>query len=238
MRRTITYKFASLAIAALAFGGCGQDPSFLNLSGDQPSAPGENGSSTDTGVGIDTADATDGGLPPTAATTDTNGDGVIDDNDLINDGTTPSVSFPPSVSDSDASALRRCMAAWKNVPFSGFTEVNKVYANVAVGGFGSAVNDTTRTSAPTLTLVYAAVNVGSNVTYNFLNPNGYYCIKANVNVNSALTINLHCNARLADSAVAVNVGSSVPDATAQIGVHVNSSVTLNNVRPEGDSCAR
>lgn len=84
----------------------------------------------------------------------------------------------------------------------------------------------------------AAVNVGGAVTYNLLNPNGYYCMKVNVNVNQQLTINLHCNARLADSKVGVNVGSTVSDSTSAVGVHVNSTVNVQTVRPAGDQCVR
>lgn len=245
MRSFSTFKMASLSVAMLALVACGQDPSFLNLSGSEPKSPGESGSSTDTGVngagagGVDgsggSADGTMAGVKPTV---DINGDGKIDENDLINGGKTPPVIFPPSVSESDGDALRRCMVKWKNVPFSGATEVNKIYASVAVGGMGGGINDTERTEGPRLTLVYAGVNVSSTVTYNFLNPNGYYCIKANVNVSSNLTVNLHCNARLADSAVAVNVGSNVSDATAAVGVHVGSNVVLNSIRPNGDQCIR
>jgi hypothetical protein len=69
-----------------------------------------------------------------------------------------------------------------------------------------------------------------------LNNNGYYCMKVNVNVSTALTVNLACNARLADNSVQVNVGSSVAGTTSGIGVNVNSNVSVQRLTPGGAAC--
>ncbi len=254
MLRKKTAQVASL-VASLAIAACGQDPAFMNLSEDGAGSPGDSGSTagyddnygggdalagSGQGGGVgENGGLAAGGMGGAVPNIDTNGDGLIDAGDLIPGAPgKPPITFPNGTSDSDASALRNCLAAWKNVPFSGVTGVNKIYASVSVGGFGGGINDTARTETPILNLIYAGVNVNSNVTYNFMNPSGYYCIKANVNVGADLDINLHCNARLADSALAVNVGSNVSDATAQFGVHVGSNVTVNTVRPVGDRCVR
>jgi len=87
-------------------------------------------------------------------------------------------------------------------------------------------------------LIGAGVNVGGAPTYNMMNPNGYYCMKVNVNVDTAFNINLHCNAHLADTKIAVNVGSTTNSGTAAIGVNVGSQVTVTSIRPAGDQCIR
>jgi len=114
--------------------------------------------------------------------------------------------------------------------------VRRIYAAVTVGGFGVAVNDVTQTSGPALILVDAGVNVGGAPVYNMLNNNGYYCMKVNVNVNTAFTVNLACQAHLADNSVQVNVGSSVGGTTSAVGVNVNSNVTVRPVTPSGAAC--
>jgi hypothetical protein len=156
------------------------------------------------------------------------------------DGTHPPTTTIPGADDDDLDALHKCLSKWQGNPFNG-TQVNnfrRIAAAVTVGGFGNAVNDTEETAAPFLILIDAGVNVGGAPTYQLLNPNGYYCMKVNVNVSTAFTINLHCNARLADSKVNVNVGSTQNDTTSDIGVHVLSDVVVNAVRPEGDKCLR
>ena len=63
-------------------------------------------------------------------------------------------------------------------------------------------------------------------------------MKVNVNVLTDLTINLHCNARLADDKVNVNVLSTTNDTTSAVGVHVLSDVNIKTVKPAGDQCVR
>ncbi len=154
-------------------------------------------------------------------------------------GNTPPAYNIPKASNDDLAALHKCLSKWRDLPFgSTIGNYRKIYASVIVGGSGIAVRDTERTSEPFLVLITAAVNVNSQVEYELLNPNGYYCIKVGVNVNTDLDVNLHCNARLADSLVDVNVGSTTNGNTASVGVNVNSNVTVNTVRPFGDECVR
>ncbi len=145
----------------------------------------------------------------------------------------------PDAADGDLDALHKCLSKWKNNPFKGtVTNYQRINASVTVGGFGNAINDTESTPDPFLILIDAGVNVGGAPVYNLMNKNGYYCMKVNVNVLTSLTVNLHCNARLADQMVNVNVGSTQNDTTSAVGVHVLSTVQVNTVRPQGDTCIR
>lgn len=175
--------------------------------------------------------AADDGATDAADGTDPNGTG----------GKTSPETMPtiPGAKDGDLDALHKCLAQWKNNPFKGTVDnYQRIYASVSVGGIGNVINDTESTAEPYLILVDAGVNVGGTPTYNLLNKNGYYCMKVNVNVLTSLNVNLHCNARLSDSRVNVNVGSTQNDQTSAVGVHVLSNVQVNTVRPEGDSCIR
>lgn len=170
-------------------------------------------------------------------------DGDVKENPAGTDPKTPvdpEKPLVPGASPSDLDALHKCLAKWQDNPFTGTTVKNyrKISASVSVGGFGNLINDNENTAQPFLTLIEAGVNVLGSPTYNLMNRNGYYCIKVNVNVSTNLSINLHCNARLADQKVNVNVGSTQSDTTSVVGVHVLSNVLVNNVRPEGDTCVR
>jgi len=147
----------------------------------------------------------------------------------------------PGANPADIQALHRCLAAWPHNPFMGtapVTHFKKIFAAVSVMSNGAAINDTENTPFPMLILVDAGVNVLGTPSYNLLNKNGYYCMRVNVNVLTDLAVNLHCNARLADPKVAVNVLSTQNDSTAGVGVNVLSNVKVNTVRPQGETCVR
>lgn len=176
---------------------------------------------------------------------DADGDGVPDDATGGTGGGAGGTPNPeelpdiPAADEDDLGALHKCLSQWRNNPFKGTVyNYQRIYASVSVGGVGNVINDNESTDEPFLILVDAGVNVGGAPTYNLMNKNGYYCLKVNVNVLTNLNVNLHCNARLADQRVNVNVGSTQNDTTSAVGVHVLSNVQVNNVRPEGDSCIR
>ncbi len=176
--------------------------------------------------------------------TDDTTDGTGTNNNGGGAGTNPGATNPskpiiPGAGDGDLDALHKCLAKWNGHPFKGTVgNYKKISASVSVGGFGNLINDNENTDQPFLTLVEAGVNVLGSPTYNLMNKNGYYCIKVNVNVSTNLSINLHCNARLADQKVNVNVGSTQNNTTSVVGVHVLSTVQINTVRPEGQACIR
>jgi hypothetical protein len=131
------------------------------------------------------------------------------------------------------------LAQWTSHPFGAtVTNYKRIAAAVTVGGIGNAINDRTVTSEPQLVLIAAGVNVGGTPSYNLLNPNGWYCLKVNVNVLTEFNINLHCAAHMADSRVNVNVLSDQNDVTSAVGVHVLSTVKVNDVKPANADCIR
>lgn len=134
----------------------------------------------------------------------------------------------------DDRAINKCLQKYASHPFAPAKVRNyrKVDASVSVLGAGSAIVDDRHTSEPELVLVEASVNVLSQSKMSLLNPNGFYCLKVNVSVKSALQIDLHCNARLADNKVNVGVGNS-GEAAGQVGVNVFSDVRINRV---GQGC--
>ncbi len=242
MKNSLSIGLSMVLLLALA--ACGQAPAFNDLenSGDSPEFD-PNGRNTMDGEkdcdDIDSDDCFDNG--DSGDNGDGNNNGNNGNNGSGGNNENPKdpgdYDIPGIDDDDDLAALHKCMEKWGELPF-GQTIPTRVLTAVSIGGFGTSIDDREQTEAPELVLVKAAVNVGGKVNYNFLNRNGYYCIKVNVNVLTDLTINLHCNARLADSKVGVNVGSVMNDNTAAIGVHVGSVVSVNTVRPDGDQCIR
>jgi len=214
-------------LLTVALAGCGEAPRFLDKqkatarTGDEPSG----------------AQIVDNSGDATAAGDDTTAGDKEGSDDQASSTTTPTTI--PTADPKDLDALHKCLASWKDNPFTGtVSDYRKITAAVTVGGFGNAINDTENTDKPFLTLIDAGVNVLGAPTYNLLNKNGYYCMKVNVNVLTDLTVNLHCNARLADARVDINVLSQQNDATSGVGVHVLSNVHVETVRPQGDTCIR
>lgn len=142
--------------------------------------------------------------------------------------TLPEIPAVNSPQESDEKAIARCLVAWGDHPFGDADIKNhrKIYASVSVLGMGNAITDTTVTDKPRLIVVEAGVNVLSDSVYNLKNPNGWYCLKVNVDVMSSLTINLHCKANMSDGMVNVNVMSKGDQAGA-VGVDVLSKGHIN-----------
>ena len=127
------------------------------------------------------------------------------------------------------SAISKCLSKWQNAPFTEGSPYRTIAAAVSVGGDDVMINDTQVTNEPALVLIAAGVNVFGKPKYRLLNPNGWYCVVANVNVFTDLTIDLHREARLADSTVSVDVNSNTNDETAAVGVHVGSNIRVIRV---------
>jgi hypothetical protein len=219
---------------------CGQGPSFTDNSGSKSSSSGQPSgdaaaAGAEQGLNGDDASSTEGDATGAEGGEAGEGEGA----DGGGGDTSGEPVDVPEATPEDMDAINRCLKSWKDSPFGGEVQNFKhIFASVTVGSTGNAVSDTERTDEPWLILITAGVNVLGTPKYELLNPNGWYCIKVNVNVMTELAIDLHCNARLADSKVNVNVGSSQSDATSAVGVHVLSTVTVNDVRPSGDACIR
>lgn len=253
-----------LSFSLLWFGiSCGQDPSFFNLKKDKASDNhvGMDSNSIDND-NIQDADAqlntVSQSQQEAAKVLGVNNGGVLSsinniitnnssangsDNNLSNsdyiDVDNPDNFTIPGASDSEIIGVRRCLQKWGRVPFDyNIQNVRRIHAAINMGNYGYPINDTHITSYPELIIIYAGVNVNSNVVYRMLNPNGWYCMLVNVNVNSTLKIDLHCNARLADNKINVNVGSNVSDSVSTIGINVNSDVSINTIRTAGTECVR
>lgn len=129
---------------------------------------------------------------------------------------------------SDDRAVKACLDKWDNHPFKDFKNYRKISASVQVLGVGKGIVDDRVTKEPALILITAAINILGETSYELLNPNGYYCLKVDVNVQAKTNVNVHCNAGLADSKVDVGVLSD-SQPVGKVGVHVLSDVKVNRV---------
>ncbi|HVJ64926.1 MAG TPA: hypothetical protein VM901_06695 [Bdellovibrionota bacterium] len=96
-------------------------------------------------------------------------------------------------------AIGKCLAAWGKHPFGANPKFKTLSTSVKVFGIGSNPGDHETTDAPALVLLNPAVNVMGGTTYELMNPNGWYCFKANVNVMGGLTVKAHCKAHIASA---------------------------------------
>ena len=90
-------------------------------------------------------------------------------------------------------------------------------------GFGSTeTRDDSRTNYPQLILVKASVSVATKTTFRFDNPNGWYCLAANVTVAANTIVNAHCGTHVADARSGAAVIASTETGTgggARLSVH-------------------
>ncbi len=143
---------------------------------------------------------------------------------------------PPENPSKEQEAIGRCLKAWGKSPFdrSVYEDFRQIHAAVTVLGIGgNAVEDTEVTDGPVLTVISASVNVLGTANYVLMNPNGWYCMMVDVNVKAQTNIQVQCKAKLADSRVQVNVGSSASP-NAAVGVNVLSDVQVER-KPSKDS---
>ena len=105
-------------------------------------------------------------------------------------------------------AMASCLKAWKNHPFGANPNFKTMATSVKVFGIGKNPKDTEITEKPALVMVNPAVNVMGGTTFELLNPNGWYCFKANVNVMGGLIIKAHCKAHVASATTGATVFGS------------------------------
>jgi len=138
-------------------------------------------------------------------------------------------SYGAAGSTAESQAIANCLKVWGSSPFTGATPTYRtVQASVQILGGGSAVVDNACTAQPELVLIKTAVSVLSNSKYELENPNGWYCMMVNVNVQSQTTVELAQNAHIADNRVAVSVLSQ-GQSTGAVGVNVLSDVQVQRV---------
>lgn len=101
-----------------------------------------------------------------------------------------------------APAISACLQAWGNRhPFKKRKEIKfrVIQGNVKVFGVGGNISDQVVSNYPQLILVRPGVNVMGKMSYDLLNPNGWYCLKAKVNVMGKSVINLACDSHIAST---------------------------------------
>jgi hypothetical protein len=132
--------------------------------------------------------------------------------------------------DTVQSAAQACMRAWGSQhPFTDTPPLRTVSGAVRVLGRGSSVADREVTDFPVLVVVQPGVNVLGESEMELLNPNGWYCLRAAVNVGGGLRIKLHCDAHIASA----TSGTSVFGDNAGRGVSVMGAISVERV-----GCAR
>ncbi|MBM3383153.1 MAG: hypothetical protein FJY29_12040 [Betaproteobacteria bacterium] len=206
-------------------------------SGDQSSA-GQDGSETGSGSGSGgTANATPSPSPGTATPK-------------------PGLSFAPGVPETDA--LRKCLNLWGTTPFKEVKANQVKVMGEIVSVIGVTIGnpkDLESTPEPRLIVLPLSVNVASSTTFELLNPNGWYCIKAAVGARSTVNIKLHCSAKIAQSDLGIRLDTKPTPAPggaptlpvnvgindgrtpgSQLGIMVDSSVNLTRVDSAGNAC--
>ena len=92
-------------------------------------------------------------------------------------------------------AISECLAAFEDHPFSPNPEYRSLSTGVKVFGIGGDTVDDDVTPAPELIYVTTAVNVMGGNKISLLNPNGWYCMRSNVNVMGGVEIHLGCKTK-------------------------------------------
>lgn len=93
--------------------------------------------------------------------------------------------------------IEQCFAAWGKHPFDKKSKFRAIASRVNVMGAGNNIVDDVVTSYPQLVFINSTVNVMGKTTFQLSNPNGWYCLEANVNVMGKSVINAACDAHIA-----------------------------------------
>lgn len=110
------------------------------------------------------------------------------------------ICLPTVASASNLEAVRACLANWPDHPFDAQNpKFRSVESRFKIFGIGENINESTPTEQPELVLIQSNISVmtGSGIT--LMNPNGWYCLRAKVNVMASSHVNLHCNAKIAST---------------------------------------
>lgn len=124
-----------------------------------------------------------------------------------------------------------CLGSWPDNPFQNESHLTAriITGKVRVLGVGEDIDDYVRTNYPQLIYVKPSVNVLSKTSIRLLNPNGWYCLKANVTVLSEINVEAHCQAHIAGSRSDVTVLGSTSGERGVSGVTVLGNVIIHQV---------
>lgn len=101
----------------------------------------------------------------------------------------------------DQKAVDECIAEWgAKSPFKKGRKPDMVIGTgVKVFGIGKGQTQDAPTDRPTLIVVHPGVNVAGKTTVRLGNPNGWYCLRNQTTVAGKITIQAHCDAKIASS---------------------------------------
>jgi hypothetical protein len=224
----------------LALVGCAATTAFLGCEGNKYSsqAPAtELKKVPSTGTDINKS-GTNASAINTSANANANGTGASGSGSGSTSNSSPTangsgVVFAPDVPEQDA--LKKCLSIWKSPPFTEVTSKQvKVMDLVLSAGSISLGNtkDLEATSAPRLVVIPLSVTIANTTNFELMNPNGWYCLKLAVAAQSTINIKMHCDAKITQSELVVNVDSTGSTTVANgtslpVGVSVNGSTTSN-----------
>ena len=100
-----------------------------------------------------------------------------------------------SSANAQTAAVKACLDAFGDHPFSANPEYRSLSTGVKVFGIGQDTVDDTPTKDPEFVYVTTSVNVMGGTDISLLNPNGWYCMRSNVNVMGGVTIKLACDTK-------------------------------------------
>jgi hypothetical protein len=123
-------------------------------------------------------------------------------------------------------AVNLCLKAWGTHPFGHKPKYKTMATSVKVFGIGKNPKDAEVTAKPELILVNPAVNVMGGTVFELLNPNGWYCFRANVNVMGGLVVKAHCKAHLASASNGATVMGTTDSANKGVTVMGSTKVEL------------
>ncbi len=113
--------------------------------------------------------------------------------------------FPPLILADEPEDVQRCLNAWGDHPFGHNPSFRTMSTSVKIFGIGQDLGDHEQTNSPRLVLVNPSVNIMGGAVMELLNPNGWYCLRSNVNVMGGVTIRAHCAAHIASATDNVTV---------------------------------
>jgi hypothetical protein len=155
------------------------------------------------------------------------------------------------VSGIDAEAIRKCLNLWGTHPFKNVTQQNfkQMAPNVALFGIEiNPVEDFDDTSFDKLVLIDVSFKIASTVNMKLMNPRGWYCVKADISsgvegIPNTTNVSLACGAKLAKNDLSIGVNSQTGGVTVgsqslgQLGIAIDSTVTLTRKNKNGTACA-
>lgn len=100
-----------------------------------------------------------------------------------------------------------CLDSFPNHPFKYDKNLKfrVISPGVVILGSGVTITDKSKTNYSQFILIRPAVNVLSKVDYELLNPKGWYCFRAKVNVLGESTVKIACNAHITTATATATV---------------------------------